>query len=126
MKPSLTFIGVLALAFAIAIGCYVYHVNHEAKFFVQGNIQIAFPVTMPVDKYGAITQRRFNDGGTKMIKVFDANGTSFDVYIDHRINHKKNWGAIYLNDYPDSPHSIRIIDQANFRKKIITPLNISE
>ena len=126
IKPFFTFLGVLTLVFVIVFGCYVHHVNNEANFFVQGSIRIALPVTMPVDKSGAITQVGFNDGGTKMIKIFDAKGASFNVYIDHRINYQKNWGTIYLNDYPDSPHSVRIIDQTNFRKKIIKPLNLIE
>ena len=30
----------------------------------------------------------FNDGGTRWIKITDAEGQKFDVYIDHRIDTK--------------------------------------
>jgi hypothetical protein len=61
--------------------------------------------------------RAFNDGGTKCIKITDAEGQRFDVYIDHRIG-TKTPGAIYLFDYPGKPGSVRVVDQQSFKKKI--------
>ena len=59
----------------------------------------------------------FNDGGTKWIKVTDAEGREFDVYVDHRID-TKTPGAIYLFDYPGKLNSVRIVNQREFRQKM--------
>lgn len=58
-----------------------------------------------------------NDGGTKWIKITDAEGKKFDVYIDHRID-TTTPGSIYLIDYPGKSNSVRVVDQRDFEQKI--------
>jgi len=71
--------------------------------FVQNDIRIVPPVTQEgydgTSGIGKLTV--FNDGGTQLVKIRDAEGKQFDVYIDHRIN-SRTLGAIYLRAYPTS------------------------
>ena len=59
----------------------------------------------------------FNDGGTKLIKIRDAEGKRFDVYFDHRIS-TTTPGAVYLIDYPGKTKSVLVVNQRDFSQKI--------
>jgi len=71
--------------------------------FVQNDIRIVPPVTQEgydgTSGIGKLTV--FNDGGTQLVKIRDAEGKQFNVYIDHRIN-SRTLGAIYLRACPAS------------------------
>jgi RimJ/RimL family protein N-acetyltransferase len=75
---------------------------------------------------GYIEERAFNDGGTKMITIVDAEGKAIDVYFDHRIGTKEKLGTIYLYDHPDNSGSVRLADQAGFRKKILRSIPLPD
>jgi hypothetical protein len=109
MKALLA-IGVLALC----VGCANTHGP-----FVQDGIRIVSPVTQDGHDQDtrAFTVSIFNDGGTRRIKITDAEGKKFDVYIDHRID-TKTPGAVYLIDYPGKPNSVRIVNQWEFKQKV--------
>ena len=83
---------------------------------MQGGIRIVPPVTPEghgdIEKIGA-----FNDGGTQLFKITDAEGKHFGIYIDHRIGSPAP-GAIYLRAYPDKPQSVRVLNQREFERKI--------
>jgi len=87
--------------------------------FTEGNIRIVPPVKLLKSKEGYIEEKDFNDGGTKMITIVDAEGKATDVYFDHRIDKQESSGTVYLNGYPDASGSVRLLDQASFRKKIL-------
>ena len=92
---------------------------HTRAPFVQDGIRIVPPVSEEGSDPVSHTQTLslFNDGGTRWIKITDAKGKKFDVYIDHRID-SPTPGAIYLNAYPGKPDSVLVLDQKDFRKKI--------
>ena len=85
--------------------------------FVQKDIRIVPPVKQQRDDQGYLVTAEVNDGGTKEIKITDAEGRTFDVYIDHRIN-SKTPGAIYLNAYPGETNSVRVANQHEFNQKV--------
>jgi hypothetical protein len=89
--------------------------------FSEGKIRIVPPVKLSECKDG-YDGKLYNDGGTSMITIVDAEGKAFDVYFDRRIGKKKNPPTIYLYDYPDDPGSDCLIDQAGFRKKILSQI----
>ncbi|MBI5818162.1 MAG: hypothetical protein HZA88_04180 [Verrucomicrobia bacterium] len=97
------------------------HTN--ANSFIEGAISVVPPVKLKTSREGVETFVSYNDGGTMMITIIDSVGKSIDVYCDHRIG--KTPGTIYLNAYPDDPGSIRVKDQAGFKKKILEPLRQS-
>ncbi len=78
--------------------------------YVQNGIFILPPVKQEVDSNGNIVEQEFNDGGTRMIRITDAKGILFDVYIDHRIGKEKGLESFYINGYPGSSSGVRIID----------------
>jgi hypothetical protein len=87
--------------------------------FVQDGIRIIPPVK---NMYGEgvfeeVRVEGFFDGGTDCTTIIDAEGKSFDVYINRRIG-SENKGAIYLNAYPGESNSVLVIDQAGFKQKI--------
>jgi len=90
---------------------------HMTSPFVQNDIKIVPPVEREHDQRGLLEETAFNDGGTKWIKITDAGGKTFDIYIDHRIG-SKTPGAIYLNAYPEKTNSVRVINQQEFSQKI--------
>src|ERR1043166_5857072 len=73
---------------------------HMPPAYVQKGLVITPPITQAVDRNGDIVERAFNDGGTKMVRVTDASGKTFDVYIDHRIGKENEWGTVYVNGDP--------------------------
>jgi len=83
---------------------------------VQGSIRIVPPVRETGPNHTGLMDL-FNDGGTKMIKIRDSTGKEFDVYVDHRIG-SKTPGAIYLFAYPQTPHSVRVLNQRDFLRKL--------
>jgi hypothetical protein len=101
-------------ALALCVGCANTHGP-----FVQDGISIVSPVTQDGhdQETRASTVSIFNDGGTRWIKITDAEGKKFDVYIDHRIE-TKTPRAVYLLDYPGKPNSVRIVNQREFKQKI--------
>jgi ABC-type Fe3+-hydroxamate transport system substrate-binding protein len=88
-----------------------------ASPFVQDDIKIVPPVKQQLDTQGKKLVIMFHDGGTKQIKITDAEGRTFDIYIDHRL-FTKTPGAIYLNAYPDTTNSVRVLNQQDFTRKI--------
>ena len=88
----------------------------ETKDFVQGSIRI-IRITPPIHKDTTAQYVTLNDGGTQPGMFTDAKGRTFEFYIDHRIG-TKTPGAIYVNAYPGEPGSVRIRDEAEFRKKL--------
>jgi hypothetical protein len=102
----------LLLAFMILIaGC-----AQTNRAFIQDDIRIVPPVEQEHDDRGIIITA-FNDGGTKSVKITDAEGKTFNIYIDRRID-SKSPGAIYLNAYPGDSNSVRVVDQEAFKRKI--------
>jgi hypothetical protein len=101
---------------------------HVPKAFIQGDIRIKPPIAF----VGAATSGTsttysvsyFNDGGTQWIKIVDAEGSPFDVYIDRRFNTANDEitqepGTIYLNAYPARSNSVLVVDQERFKKEIL-------
>lgn len=103
----------LILSLALCGGC-----ASRPTPFVQGDIKIVPPVTDDGHVKGsAITEMNlFNDGGTRWIKITDAEGHKFDVYLDHRID-TKTPGAIYLMAHPNYSNSVYVVNQKEFRRK---------
>lgn len=65
----------------------------------------------------------FNDGGTRWIKITDAEGKKFDVYLDRRLSPDGSGGfpstnGIYLMAYPGHSNSVRVVNEQDFKKKI--------
>ena len=102
---------VASLAWIVCAGC-----AHTNAPFIQDRITIVPPVTQEHDARGYMFNLH-NDGGTKEIKLTDATGREFDVYIDHRIG-TTTPGAFYLFDYPGKPHSVQVRDEHDFFQKI--------
>ena len=90
--------------------------------FVEGNIRIVSPVRQTKSKDGLLIEMHYNDGGTTMIRIADADGKRFDVYVDHRLSRERQWGTIYLNGYPDTEKSIRLSKQHEFKDSIMKQL----
>jgi hypothetical protein len=107
MKAILTLIFVVLCA-----GCI-----HSNGPFVQSGIEIIPPVVQEHDAKGNRSIDSFNDGGTISIKITDAAGKTFDIYIDHRV-HTKTPRAVYLNAYPGESNSVQVINQREFERKI--------
>src|SRR5882757_1061670 len=100
---------ILALiSLALFAGC-----AHSISPFVQNDIRIVPPVKQEHDRQGDRVATLVNDGGTKWIKITDAEGKIVEVYIDHRID-SKTPGAIYLNAYPGGTNSVRVANQREF------------
>jgi len=59
----------------------------------------------------------YSDGGTEWIKIKDADGKHFDIFIDHRIG-TKTPGVIYLIAYPGESKSVRVLEQHSFKQNI--------
>ena len=97
---------------AFCIGCV-----HTHPAFVQGSIRIVPPVRQEEGENHTRRVDLFNDGGTKMFRITDAEGKKFDIYFDHRIS-TTTPGAVYLVDYPGRPTSVRVLDLQDFRRKI--------
>jgi hypothetical protein len=108
MKTLILFIGVLTCA-----SCAKLQPHPDNEF------HIVPPVKQRSGPGEPFTFHLYNDGGTKMIRVTDARGQVFEVYFDHRIGHQTNWGAIYINGYPDDPGSIRVSNPFRFRTQIL-------
>ncbi len=88
----------------------------DNKDFVEGSIRM-IRITPPIQKDTTVQYVVFNDGGTQPGQFTDAKGRTFQYYIDHRIG-TKTPGAIYLNAYPGDAGSVRIRNEAEFRKKL--------
>ena len=115
MKVPLLFV-----ALALCAGC-----AHTHGPFVQDGIRIVPPVTNDGDDKTteSSTFTLFNDGGTKWIKITDAEGKKFDVYIDCRLfpdglGGIYNTNGIYLMAYPGDSNSVRVVNEQDFMKKI--------
>ena len=104
---------ILTLTFLVLFAACAY----SADPFVQNDIRIVPPVKQQVDEHGTNVVMFFHDGGTKQIKITDAEGRTFDIYIDHRL-FTKTPRAIYLIAYPDKTNSVRVLDKRDFTKKI--------
>lgn len=88
--------------------------------FVEGDIRIVPPVRVKKTKDGFVETVIYNDGGTKMITITDADGRALNVYIDHRLN--KKGGTIYLNGYPGTKGSVHLMKQMEFKERILNSL----
>jgi hypothetical protein len=111
------------------------------KQFAQGDIRIVPPVQRQKDATGGWSEYLYNDGGTRMFTITDAEGKTFDVYFDARLDltnlqkattfhyesiqdvlpreHRIHQQPIYLNGYPETSNSVRVIDQEVFRDRIL-------
>jgi len=97
------------------------------KAFIQGDIRIVPPIIQ--EGYnkdtGVYTITYFNDGGTKWIKLMDAKGKKFDIFIDHRISVTSSGefqtepGTIYLNAYPARSNAVLVVDQEGFKNNVL-------
>ena len=85
--------------------------------FIQGNIYIVPPVTLKRGTKGVLVELH-QDGGTKMVTIIDARGKSFDVCLYHRLGREKEWG-FYLDGCPGTRGSIRVINEEDFKPKIL-------
>jgi hypothetical protein len=101
---------------------------HSSAPFIEDGIRIVPPVKQKWPEPGANAKKgawivdTYDDGGTKMFTIIDAEGKAFDVYIDHRAKKKEVGGTVYLNAYPDKPGSIRLKDQKGFKDRILNGL----
>jgi hypothetical protein len=100
--------------------------NANPGSFTQGSLTIAPPIKIVNSDSGPVKDNLkwfdvypYNDGGTIMVKVIDANGRHFDIYIDNR---GRTDGPIYMNGYPGDKRSVYIRDQDRFKAKIMTSL----
>ena len=123
-QSSFVVLSYIALLFLITLGALTLFAQNDHPHFIEGKIHIMLPVKLLKTKDGYIAEQNFNDGGTRMVTIIDAEGKTTDVYIDHRIDKKENWGTIYVNGYPDDPGSIRVKDQSLFRKEILEPTGV--
>jgi len=94
------------LAFLLP-GC----VRPPASDFVQGTIRIIPPVEKAPGRAPGVLE----DGGTTVFTMRDATGNTFDVYIDHHLG-TKTPGAIYLFARPTEGGSVRVENEADFKK----------
>ena len=88
----------------------------HAQGICSDGIRIVPPVTQEgYDKAtGTSTLNLFNDGGTRWIKIIDAEGKRFDVYIDHRLvsnesdgfSETRTSGGVYLMAYLGHSNSV--------------------
>lgn len=53
-----------------------------------------------------------------MVTIIDATGKTFDLYMYHRFGNEKDWG-FYLNGYPEYKGGIRVMNEADFKRKIL-------
>jgi hypothetical protein len=111
----------LCLVTNIAFACAKEANRDRARCFVEGKIRIVSPVRQTKNK-GGLIEMHYNDGGTMMIRIVDADGKRFDVYVDHRLDRERQWGTIYLNGYPDTKKSIRLSKQREFKDSIMNQL----
>jgi hypothetical protein len=81
--------------------------------FVQGSIRIS----PPIQKDTNVQFLPFGDGGTTPGRFTDAKGREFKFYIDHRYQ-TKTPGAIYLNAHPNTPGSVLVTNEAEFRQRL--------
>ena len=125
----------ILLSLVVCIVCASCARQREA--FVQHDITITTPVEQTKDEDGTAFVNAWPDGGTTMISITDATGKQFDVYFDRRLDRRRQPSPapgtdnqevetvsqpeviIYLNAYPDDPGSVRVIDQEEFKKKIL-------
>jgi len=121
-RASFAVLSSFTLLFLATLGAGPLLAQNDNSQFIEGKIHITLPVKAQKTKDGAIAERSFNDGGTRMFTIVDAKGKTTDVYIDHRIDKKDSWGTIYVNAYPDDPGSVRVKDQTLFRKEILAPV----
>lgn len=109
------------LALAVVMACMCSGCAHT---FVQGNIRIALPVVAESDESGQCWLV-WSDGGTTRLRIIDAAGRRFDVYADRRILNStaggmaQEPGTIYINGYPGSSNSVRIIEQDRFVRSVL-------
>jgi hypothetical protein len=94
--------------------------------FIQGNIRIVPPVEQVKTKEGSTpTDGMVNDGGTTWLTIIDSKGKKFDVYFDRRFRVENGRivgnepGTIYLNAYPGDSNAVMVINQAEFRSKVL-------
>jgi hypothetical protein len=92
------------------------------KPYIEGNIRIVPPGKQEKDRQGYNIEEAFNDGGTKMIRIIDAENRTFDVYFDNRIGRESERGTIYINGYPDSANAVCLTNQNAFKKTILLGL----
>jgi hypothetical protein len=104
----------LSFVCAICVAC-----AHSQTTYTQDGVRIVLPVRQERDQKGALVEKLFNDGGTKMIRFVDAQGELFEVYIDHRIGNEESWGSVYLRDYPGSSNSVRVANQGEFKNVVL-------
>jgi hypothetical protein len=97
---------------AFCIGCV-----HTHPPFVQGSVRIVAPVRQEESEKHTHRVDLFNDGGTHLFTITDAEGKKFDIYVDHRIG-SSTPGAIYLRAYPGKPQSVRVLNREEFERKI--------
>jgi uncharacterized protein (UPF0218 family) len=66
-----------------------------------------------------------NDGGTTWLTIIDSKGKKFDVYFDRRFRVENGRivgnepGTIYLNAYPTDSNAVMVINQDEFRNKVL-------
>ena len=107
-----------AMYFGLMSSCSVSKETHaQAAPFIQGNISIVPPVTVKRGEKGFALDF-LQDGGTKMVTIIDARGNSFDLWMYHRFGREIDWG-FYLNDRPGHKGSVRIMKEAEFKRKIL-------
>ena len=82
-----------------------------AGAFVQDDVIIVPPLRH------AKIQGGLDDGGTVRATLTDARGSTFIIYIDHRIGSVTR-GDIYLYAYPSEKKSVHVLNQREFRDKI--------
>ncbi len=102
----------LSLIVLHCVGC-----SDSAREFVQDDIHIAAPVKVQ-------SRIATGDGGTVTVRLLDAKGRSFLVYVDYQIG-SPTPGAIYLHAYRGERKSVRVLDEPHF-KSIVGDLEVNK
>ena len=93
--------------------------------FVQGDIRIALPVQLQTN-----AMRELKDGGTRVLPIIDATGRRYEVFFDRRFSQTPGGdlvrapGTIYLNGYPGKKESVLILNQNDFKRRVLKDLAV--
>jgi len=101
-----------ALLSVMVVAAFAGCAHTPSRDFVQGHLRVTPPV-----RWKRAPASVIEDGGTAFGIFTDAEGRTFDFYVDHRIG-TTTPNAIYLQAYPGDRKSVWGKDQAEFRQKL--------
>jgi hypothetical protein len=101
MKPKLAL-----LTLALVVGC----TKTATVDLVQGDLRLS----PPIEK---LDLGVLEDGGSVKGKIKDAQGRTFDVFIDYRLG-TKSPGTVYLNGNPGDPKAVLFTNGAALKQML--------